>query len=158
MPGAARSLLAITLALTAVVLGGAACSDEGDPADTSPGPSTSSAVTPPNSSLAAVTVTESDAVSLAVGQRLVVKLDANATTGYAWTVTTAPAAATLLLESGPSYTPTATDTPVAGSGGTTSTVFRAVGRGTTTAVLSYRRSFEPAAPDDRTVTILVTVR
>jgi len=33
-----------------------------------------------------------------------------------------------------------------------------MGPGTTTVVLSYRRSFEPAAPDNQTVTLVVTVR
>ncbi|MFM7537157.1 MAG: protease inhibitor I42 family protein [Acidimicrobiales bacterium] len=158
MPGAVRSLLAFTVALTAVVTGATACGDDDVAVTTSAGPSTSPPGTTPNSNLAAVTATGSGAVSLALGQRLVVKLDANATTGYAWVITTAAAAATLALESGPTYTATPTDSPVAGSGGTTSTVFRAMGPGTTTVVLSYRRSFEPAAPDNQTVTLVVTVR
>jgi len=81
MPGAVRSLLAFTVALTAVVTGATACGDDDVAVTTSAGPSTSPPGTTPNSNLAAVTATGSGGVSLALGQRLVGKLDTTPPTG-----------------------------------------------------------------------------
>ncbi len=112
----------------------------------------------PSSVPSPVVVRDSASVELRVGQQLVVVLDANATTGFEWRVTTEPTVGVLSVSAGPTYEPTPTTAPLVGVGGTTTTRFTGAGIGMTRVVMSYRRSFEPDEPDLRTVTVEVAVR
>jgi len=136
-----------------------ACGSDNGASDSTGSSSTATGSTVPVTSVAGETVTVSGSgpVTLRVGQRLSVVLVGNITTGYDWTVT-GPADPKVLEQNGePVYTAVTTETLVVGSGGTSTTGFTAIAPGSTTVVLSYRRSFEPDQPDADTVTLIVTV-
>lgn len=104
-----------------------------------------------------VTVTDSGAVEVAAGGTLRVVLEANPTTGYGWEVVIAPDEAVLAQQGEAVYGPTVTDTALVGSGGATTFEFLAVGAGSTTVELVYRRPWEDGVEPVETVTIDVTV-
>lgn len=135
--GCGRRLLAVA-ALAVAPLAVVACGDEETP--------------PPE-----VRVEESGAVTLEPGQALVVALPANPTTGYDWEVSVPPDVAVLAQDGLPEYVQSPAPTDMVGVGGTTTVRFVAEGPGETVVVLSYRRPFEPTAPDAETVTVEVTV-
>jgi len=88
------------------------------------------------------------------GDRLVVRLPSNPSTGYAWTVRsdTRP---TLSL-TGRSYVPPGDDGRV-GASGTAVLRFRAAATGMTVLRLSYARAWEKGVPPARTFTLTVRV-
>ena len=88
------------------------------------------------------------------GDRLVVRLPSNPSTGYAWTVpsSTRPT----LAPSGRSYVPPA-DNERVGAPGTAVLRFRAVVAGKTVLRLSYARAWEKGVPPARTFTLTVRV-
>lgn len=94
------------------------------------------------------------AVAARVGEQFTVRLDANATTGYGWRLTTPPdpAVATLV---GSTYQ--ASSGGLVGSGGDEVWTFRAVGAGTTRIVLGYARPWEHDVPPIRTHAVEVRV-
>lgn len=104
-----------------------------------------------------VTVTASGPAALKVGQTLVVTLSSNPSTGYSWTVSTAPDSAVLTQEGDITYTPSNPDVVMPGSGGSETVRFTATAAGTTKLVLDYRRPWETDVPPVETVTIDVTV-
>lgn len=133
-----RTMLALALAV-ALVTG---CSDDLDIGDGGSG---------------SVTVVGSGEVTLQVDGELKVALAANPSTGYGWEVSVAPDPAVLEQAGEPVYEPTPTDTMVVGSGGVTTFVFRAVGAGSTTVELVYRRPWEEGVEPIETVILDVTV-
>ena len=105
-----------------------------------------------------VTLTASGPATLAVGDTLAITLAANPSTGYSWTLATAPDAAVLAAAGEPAYTPDRTDgPPMPGAGGKTTFRLVAAGVGTTRVVLTYRRGWETDVPPAETVTVDVTV-
>ncbi len=94
-------------------------------------------------------------VELTVGQRLVITLPANPSTGYTWEVR--EGAAPVLEPLGdPTFT---SDNPnLVGSGGTLRLVFRAAQPGATTLVLVYHRPWETDVEPLDTFQVTVTVR
>lgn len=104
-----------------------------------------------------LTVTASGPAALKVGQTLVVTLSSNPSTGYSWTVSTAPDSAVLTQEGDITYTPSNPDVVMPGSGGSETVRFTATAAGTTKLVLDYRRPWETDVPPVETVTIDVTV-
>lgn len=81
-------------------------------------------------------------IEAARGDDIVIALAANPTTGYAWMPgKTDPAILTLV---GSDYEPP--PSAALGAGGRQLVTFRAVGRGTTTLQLDYRRPWESTAP------------
>lgn len=93
-------------------------------------------------------------VRLAKGGNLIVTLDSNRTTGFAWKV--ADAAAPVLVGQGDSTYNAPSGPP--GTGGTEIYTFTAASAGTATLRLTYQRSFEPpSTPPGRTFTLKVTV-
>lgn len=81
-------------------------------------------------------------VKAAVGNRLVLNLAANITTGYDWKITAIDAA--VLKQVGEStYKQDAAAPGTVGAGGTRTWHFDVKAAGTTTLTLEYRRSWEP---------------
>lgn len=136
-----------TLAVLAVVvtmLG--ACGSKGDDTSSTESPAAGE-----------VTATASGPVALKVGQVLVVTLPSNPSTGYSWTISTAPDGAVLTQNGELTYAATNPDVVMPGSGGTETVRFTATAAGTTTIVLDYRRPWETDVPPVDTVTLDVTV-
>ncbi len=95
-------------------------------------------------------------VEIQAGQTLMVQLGSNPSTGFRWQV--AEVEAGILEQVGEAeYTP-ASQTPLPGSGGKETFVFRAATAGQSPLVLVYRRSFEPAVPPAETFRVTITVK
>ena len=93
-------------------------------------------------------------MTLRIGETLAVMLDSNPSTGYGWQVV--PMKHAILEMAGePEYTPPAQ--PLPGAGGQHTFQFAAVGAGTATLALVYRRSFEPNVAPAQRFTVRVTV-
>jgi inhibitor of cysteine peptidase len=80
-------------------------------------------------------------VRMTAGQLLVLTLPSNPSTGYSWDITGMNA--DLLKQYGPAETAQRSSQPMPGEPGTITYRFRAIGAGSDTLQLSYRRSFEP---------------
>jgi len=93
-------------------------------------------------------------VALRPGQTLVVRLEANPTTGYTWELGEVDRAVPV-GEAG--YTPSASDQQMVGSGGTAEWRFEAVGSGTTVLTLHYLRPWEPNTEPAKTFSLTVNV-
>lgn len=107
-----------------------------------------------------VSVTSTDRgreMVLTTGQRLVVSLAANPTTGYQWTVTDG-AEAVLASVGEHVYTQDAAAPGMVGVGGTDVWTFTATQPGRGTLRLAYGRSFEPGEAPAETFEVPVTVR
>jgi inhibitor of cysteine peptidase len=93
-------------------------------------------------------------VELHRGDRLVVVLEGNPTTGYVWEQVAGDAA--VIGSAGePTFTP---ESQALGAGGTVSVPFTAVGAGQTTLKLAYHRTFEPGVPPLKTFEVTAVVR
>jgi predicted secreted protein len=93
------------------------------------------------------------AIAASVGDRFVVALESNPSTGYQWTATSSDAGVVELV--GDEYV--RPDTTLVGAPGTKRFFFDAVAVGTATLQLRYARSFQPDDPDARELTYTVTV-
>jgi len=135
---------AVVAALIAMMVGLTAC-----------GTSSKGAADPPKT----VNLEASDAgrtVSLRPSDTLVVTLESNASTGFAWALTGKPDAALLELVSSDYVAPTATATPMlVGAPGEEVWRFRATGEGSTTLELTYRRASGETAGQPFRVTVQV---
>ncbi len=132
------------LAIVVTMLG--ACGSKGDDTSSTEQPAAGE-----------VTATASGPVALQVGQVLVVTLPSNPSTGYSWTISTAPDGAVLTQNGELTYAATNPDVVMPGSGGTETVRFTATTAGTTMIVLDYRRPWETDVPPVDTVTIDITV-
>jgi predicted secreted protein len=100
-----------------------------------------------SASAATITVTKANngkTVTLKKGDKLVVKLAANATTGYAWKVKSVDK--TVLEPVSSKYVPSPNPKHLVGAGGTYKLTLAARSAGSTTLKLIYVRSFEPNKP------------
>jgi inhibitor of cysteine peptidase len=97
------------------------------------------------------------AMTLATGATLVVRLDANRTTGFAWTWS-ASTPGVLTAAGEPAYESAAAPAGTAGAGGAQVFSFTAAAPGTTTLRFAYARAWEKDVPPARTVTYDVTVK
>lgn len=135
---------AIVPALVAMMVGLTAC-----------GTGSKAAADPPKT----VNLEASDSgrtVSLRPSDTLVVTLESNASTGFAWALTGKPDAAILELASSDYVAPTATATPMlVGAPGEEVWRFRANGEGSTSLELTYRRASGETAGTPFTVTVQV---
>lgn len=93
-------------------------------------------------------------ITLNEGERLMIALSGNATTGYEWEIETEPHGGILQGIDGPGYRPSST---LIGAGGTFYFRYEAIAAGQGELTLAYRRPWE-AAPPERTFTIIVAVR
>jgi inhibitor of cysteine peptidase len=100
-------------------------------------------------------------ITVRVGERFVVGLQSNPTTGYSWQVDDASLGG-IVQQVGSEYVPAQPahpgGPPVAGAGGKECLTFEGIAVGTTTLALSYRRPFEPpTTPPVKTKQLTVTV-
>lgn len=143
------------LALSAVILGVAlaaavACDDDEDGA-----PSGTPGAYPEE-----VQLTDSDngsSVKLRNGGELVISLESNPSTGFAWVIAEPPPAA-LESQGDPEYLPPAGATPAVGAAGTEVFTFKATAAGTAELTLEYRRGFEPDVPAEKTFSVTVEIQ
>lgn len=103
-----------------------------------------------------------DPITVRAGERFVVGLQANQTTGYTWQADPT-SLGSILRPVSTEYVQApasqqASGPPLAGAGGKECLTFEAAGSGTTTLVLEYRRPFEPATvPPAKTKQLTVNV-
>ena len=95
------------------------------------------------------------AVPAKVGDRIVISLDANPTTGYTWQQVPGLDTSVVSYVS-EDYEQAPAASPVVGGGGTDTWTFQAVGEGTTTIALGYQRSGDTTAAESFTVTVTVS--
>jgi inhibitor of cysteine peptidase len=101
-------------------------------------------------------VTEPGPVSLGVGDRATLELEANPTTGYQWELATEPDAAVVSVVSD-TYTASTTDSGMVGAGGTQRIVIQGVAAGSTTLELRYVRPWETDGAAAQTASFDITV-
>jgi len=109
-----------------------------------------------------ITLTEADtgtALTIGVGDRILVMLAGNMTTGYAWESDMSEEDAALLTLVGgePSYAMEEGDSDIVGAGGTFTFTFEAVAAGQVDLKLKYWRSFEPEVEPIETFSIALTI-
>jgi len=108
---------------------------------------------------ATVIVTAKDngrTVSLSEGQELELRLAANRSTGYSWSVEHTPEPV-LTQEGDPTYTSDVTPGPGVGAPGTETWRFRAAQAGRRTLRMEYRRPWEREKPPAAVVTLRIVV-
>lgn len=91
-------------------------------------------------------------VEAAVGDEIVITLESNVTTGYAWTLVTEPESEVLDLVDSEYVAP---DTDLVGAGGEEVWTFVATGEGTTALAMSYQRSSGDVAGEPFDLTVVV---
>lgn len=100
-------------------------------------------------------------VTMAVGQELIIRLPANATTGYEWkrvaTRTFSQSKETIISPAGEKYTPAASNKNLVGSGGIYEATFIGKTAGNVSMTFKYIRPWIGVAKDDKTFTIMVSV-
>ena len=149
----------VAAACTVAIVSG--CSSGSDaPTNTPPPTSTPPTAAPPtpSGSLADVTRDEtqlSNPITLVVGQRAVITLASNQTTGYAWGLAQ-PLDERIIKLAGSEYI--APSTPIPGRGGSEQWTFVATGAGQTTVSMKYFRSFEPAAAPANQASFITVVK
>ena len=95
----------------------------------------------------------SESISVGVGQRFAVELEANPTTGYTWQLSAPPGDQVHLVDS--DFTPTGPQQP--GSGGMQRFTFEAVASGSTSLAFGYVRPWETGVAPAQTATYPVKV-
>lgn len=95
-----------------------------------------------------------ETLTLEKGQTLVLKLNANPTTGYDWEITSLDSA--ILSQQG--VVDYKADSMLTGSGGVDSWTFKAVESGSTHLVLVYHRSWEKDTPPLETFELNIVVK
>jgi len=91
-------------------------------------------------------------VEAAVGDEIVITLESNVTTGFAWTLVTEPESEVLDLVDSEYVAP---DTDLVGAGGEEVWTFVATGEGTTALAMSYQRSSDETAGELFDLTVIV---
>ena len=94
------------------------------------------------------------AIEVANGESIVIRLDANSTTGYSWQQAPGLDESVVKLVS-ESYQQATASPDMVGVGGTDTWAYQAVGAGTTTIALAYQRASDPTAAQSFTVNVTV---
>jgi inhibitor of cysteine peptidase len=94
------------------------------------------------------------AIQVANGESIVIRLDANSTTGYSWQQAPGLDESVVKLVS-ESYQQATASPDMVGVGGTDTWTYQAVGAGTTTIALAYQRASDPTAAQSFTVNVTV---
>jgi len=116
------------------------------------------AALPPSAQLPAVTLTEQNngkTVEVETGQKVVVRLASNPTTGYQWSVQGDRAPLAIVKSD---YSPSSPNRQMPGAGGVQTIRFVAKSAGKVELRLEYRRSWERNVPPAKTYTVTVVVR
>lgn len=93
-------------------------------------------------------------IELAAGQKLVLSLESNPTTGFDWEVSEIDEA--VIKQSGESEFKSESD--LLGAGGVRTFTFEAVAAGTSTLKLVYHRSWEKDIPPEQEFTVTINVK
>jgi len=93
-------------------------------------------------------------IDLTTGQKLVVSLESNPTTGFDWEITEIDQA--VIKQSGESEYKSESD--LLGAGGVRTFTFEAVATGTSTLKLIYHRSWEKDIPPEQEFTVTINVK
>ncbi|MBP9041744.1 MAG: protease inhibitor I42 family protein [Anaerolineaceae bacterium] len=93
-------------------------------------------------------------IELAAGQKLVLSLESNPTTGFDWEVSEIDEA--VIKQSGESEYKSESD--LLGAGGVRTFTFKAVAAGTSTLKLVYHRSWEKDIPPEQEFTVTINVK
>src|SRR5262245_58595488 len=112
----------------------------------------------PKPSSAPITFGEKDTgkkLTIERGQKVIVRLEGNITTGYTWSLAR-PSDETVLKNLGATFTPGASS--VAGTGGTQSWSFEGFGAGVQELLFEYRRPWESGVPPAKAISYTITVR
>ncbi|QLY30097.1 protease inhibitor I42 family protein [Nocardia huaxiensis] len=120
---------------------------------------TSSGTTSPPEPAAAVTVDESangTELQMVPGQRLVVRLKSNPSTGYSWGIQSEDQS--ILMQDGEPGYEQDPGPSMPGKGGTAVWAFRAITAGTTTLEMVYARPWEPASDANQKFALTVKVQ
>ena len=94
------------------------------------------------------------AIQVPNGQSIVIKLDANSTTGFSWQQAPGLDESVVKFVS-ESYQQATASPGMVGVGGTDTWTYQAVGAGTTTIALAYQRASDPTAAQSYTVNVTV---
>jgi inhibitor of cysteine peptidase len=160
-------LSAISIAIFALVAAGTvACND--DDKDSAATPISQVSVTPSSDYEERVELTDADdgaTVKLALGGELIIALESNPSTGFAWDVAEI-SGPQIELVGEPEFLPRESDTPVVGAPGTQVFTFSTTGTGmpagdepaVVQVSLEYTRSFEPDTPPEKTYAVTVEIR
>jgi len=157
-----RSAAAIAPVVVVLAVAAVSCSKDSSSATTASterttsttGASGASTTSSPEDGKAPVTVPAPGPVTLRPGQRAVIELEANNTTGYQWAPTAEPNAKVVTVVSDTYVAP---GSQLAGAGGTQRIVIEGVAAGTTTLSLGYSRPWEQGVPPVKTATYDITV-
>ena len=95
------------------------------------------------------------AITAKVGDQIVISLEANPTTGYAWQQAPGLDGSVVSFVS-ESYEQASAEPNMVGVGGTDTLTYEAVGEGTTTIALAYQRSGDTTAAESFTVNVTVS--
>ncbi len=132
------TLIVLAATMTITVLGAAACAAPGSGGGTTE-----------------LTAADSgSAIQVANGQSIVIRLDANSTTGYSWQQAPGLDESVVKLVS-ESYQQATASPGMVGAGGTDVWTYQAVGAGTTTIALTYQRANDPTGASSFTVNVTV---
>ena len=144
-----------TAALAMAVIGVAACSSSDSESTTTTTAAPASTTTTAAQDGGDI-VTEPGPVSLGVGDRATLELEANPTTGYQWELATEPDSSIVAVVSD-TYTAATNDTGMVGAGGTQVIVIEGVAAGSTTLELRYVRPWETDGAAAQTASFDITV-
>lgn len=150
----ARRLAAATFLVVAAAAPLAGCGDDGSSSRTTAASPTSAAPGSESGDDASV-ITEPGPIALTVGQSATIEMEGNVTTGYSWSISTAPDAGVAGVVSDEYIAP---DGGRPGAGGHQKVVIEGVAPGSTSLVMSYARPWETDQPPARTAEFTVTVR
>jgi predicted secreted protein len=149
-----RSAAAIIPVVVVLAVAAVSCSKDSSRDTTTSTERTTSTTGSPDDGKAPVTVPAPGPVTLQPGQRAVIELEANNTTGYQWAPTAEPNAKVVTVVSDTYVAP---GSQLAGAGGTQRIVIEGVAAGTTTLSLGYARPWEQGVPPVKTATYDITV-
>lgn len=136
--------------VAALALGAGACSSD----DSSSSSSSTTSTTTGRTTTTMDTVTKSGPITLTIGGRATIELEANRTTGYEWEPTSAPDTDIVKIV-GDTYVPPGTTR--VGAPGVQRIVLEGVATGITTLSLGYVRPWEQGVAPAETATFAITV-
>ena len=102
---------------------------------------------------------ESDSLSVnhfQIGETFIIKLDANYTTGYEWSIQDSSFLKILSIEEN-EYEPTSNDELIVGAGGLEIWKFRTISKGKTNLIFQYKRDWEKDKDAEKTLNYEIIV-
>lgn len=97
-----------------------------------------------------------ESINLKLNEIIKIKLESNPTTGYSWNLSGETSTAIISLISS-DYKTSTPDKEVVGAGGNETLTFKAIAKGNTTIILTYKKSWEEGVEPIETFKLNVTV-